>query len=69
MTPQEESYNWIISIIHGCKTKFHFKAAYRLIDLFIELYPNEKAAKTELIDLCSDNYNSIFNNGKNKIYP
>jgi hypothetical protein len=69
MTPQEEAYHWVVSIIHGCKTKFHFKAAYKVIDLFGELYPSEKAAKTDLIDLCSDNYNSIFNHDKDKIHP
>jgi len=64
MTPAQEAHNQVVLWIDSCHSSFHFKAAERLIDLFSELFPNEKEMKKMLIDLCSDKHQEIFKNGK-----
>jgi hypothetical protein len=35
---QQQTYNWIMSIIDSCNNTFHFEAVNRIIDLYMHKY-------------------------------
>ena len=58
MSPQQETYEWVVKAINSSTNPFHIECCKKLIDLYINKF-NAQSQEGELLLMLSDKENNI----------